>query len=64
MLLNQSQNIASGQVLADAKEDGTKKLWKSNYELNPQENEYGTGEAEIIDIAVIYEYGSFTSCFQ
>ena len=62
VLLNQSQNIASGQVLADAKEDGTKKLWKSNYELNPQVNEYGTGEAEIIDFAVIDEYGSYTSC--
>ena len=55
VLLNQSQNIASGQVLADAKEDGTKKLWKSNYELNPQVNEYGTGEAEIIDFAVSME---------
>ena len=64
VLLNQSQNIASGQVLADAKEDGTKKLWKSNYELNPQVNEYGTGEAEIIDFAVIDEYGSYTSCIQ
>ncbi len=64
VLLNQSQNIASGQVLADAKEDGTKKLWKSNYELNPQVNEYGTGEAEIIDFAVIDEYGSYTGCIQ
>ena len=64
VLLNQSQNIASGQVLADAKEKGTKKLWKSNYELNPQVNEYGTGEAEIIDFAVIDEYGSYTSCIQ
>ncbi len=64
VLLNQSQNIASGQVLADAKENGTKKLWKSNYELNPQVNEYGTGEAEIIDFAVIDEYGSYTSCIQ
>ena len=51
-------------MLADAKEDGTKKLWKSNYELNPQVNEYGTGEAEIIDFAVIDEYGSYTSCIQ
>ena len=64
VLLNQSQNIASGQVLADAKENGKKKLWKSNYELNPQVNEYGTGEAEIIDFAVIDEYGSYTSCIQ
>ena len=27
-------------------------------------NEYGTGEAEIIDFAVIDEYGSYTGCIQ
>lgn len=64
VLLNQSQNIASGQVLAATEADGEKKLWKSNYELNPEVNEYGTGEAEIIDFAVIDEYGSYTNCIQ
>ncbi len=63
VLLNQSQNIASGQVLADGGSAG-EKLWKSNYELNPDVNEYGTGEAEIIDFAIIDEYGSYTNCIQ
>lgn len=62
VLLNQSQNIASGQVLAGGGEG--QRLWKDNYELNPDVNEYGTGEAEIIDFAIIDEYGSYTNCIQ
>lgn len=63
VLLNQSQNIESGRVLSGAKQaDGV--LWKSNYQLNPDVNEYGTGEAEIIDFAVIDEYGTYTNCIQ
>lgn len=87
VLLNQSQNIKSGQILGEetlevgtegSAADGVKtsarsesgrgmlqtKLWKSNYQLNPDVNEYGTGEAEIIDFAVIDEYGSYTNCIQ
>lgn len=64
VLLNQDQKIESGQVLAEKSEEADKKLWKNNYELNPDVNEYGTGEAEIIDFAVIDEYGSYTNCIQ
>ncbi len=64
VLLNQSQNITSGQVLEAQKETADTGLWKSNYELNPDVNEYGTGEAEIIDFAVVDEYGSYTNCIQ
>ena len=41
-----------------------KKAVEVQLRLNPQVNEYGTGEAEIIDFAVIDEYGSYTSCIQ
>lgn len=64
VLLNQNQNITSGQVLAEKTEAKDLQLWKSNYELNPDVNEYGTGEAEIIDFAVVDEYGSYTNCIQ
>lgn len=64
VLLNQSQNIAGGTVLAEQQRDGATQLWKHNYELNPNVNEYGTGEAEIIDFAVVDEYGSYTNCIQ
>ena len=63
VLLNQSQNIANGQVLESAGKAGGK-LWKDHYELNPDVNEYGTGEAEIIDFAIVDEYGSYTNCIQ
>lgn len=63
VLLKQSQKIAGGQILTK-EEDGGKALWKSNYELNPGVDEYGTGEAEIIDFAVVDEYGSYTNCIQ
>lgn len=64
VLLNQDQNITSGQVLVESAEEGESNLWKSNYQLNPDVNEYGTGEAEIIDFALIDEYGSYTNCIQ
>lgn len=64
VLLNQDQNITSGQVLVESAKEGESNLWKSNYQLNPDVNEYGTGEAEIIDFALIDEYGSYTNCIQ
>lgn len=63
ILLNQTHHIASGQVL-NGTEDEKKELWKLNYQLNKEVNEYGTGEAEIIDFAVIDEYGAYTNCIQ
>lgn len=64
VLLNQDQKIENGQVLAEKSVSADTKLWKSNYELNPDVNEYGTGEAEIIDFAIVDEYGSYTNCIQ
>lgn len=64
VLLNQSQNIASGQVLTEDGAQSADNLWKSNYELNPDVNEYGTGEAQIVDFAIVDEYGSYTNCIQ
>ncbi len=32
-------------------------LWKSNYDINPNVDEYGNGEAEIIDFAVMDDLG-------
>lgn len=62
VLLKQEQNIKSGQVLGKA--ESLQAAWKSNYVLNSGVNEYGTGEAEIIDFALIDEYGSYTNCIQ
>lgn len=64
VLLNQEQKIENGQVLAEKSVTVDTKRWKSNYDLNPDVNEYGTGEAEIIDFAIVDEYGSYTNCIQ
>ncbi len=63
VLLKNSDKITGGKILENDASDG-KKLWKSNYQLNPDVNEYGTGEAEIIDFALIDEYGNYTNCIQ
>ena len=39
-------------------------LWKSNFELNPEVNEYGHGTAEIIDFAVLDENEMLTSSIE
>ncbi len=35
--------------------------WKSNYQLNPNVNEYGDGRARIVDFAVIDDNGNYTN---
>lgn len=64
VILNQEHNIESGHVLAEEKGESDTVLWKSHYKLNPDVNEYGTGEAEIVDFAIVDENGSYTNCIQ
>lgn len=64
VLLKNSDNIQSGKVLSQEETAASEGQWKANYQLNPEVNEYGTGEAEIIDFAIIDEYGSYTNCIQ
>jgi teichoic acid transport system ATP-binding protein len=45
--------------IMDAAMDKTK--WMSHYEINPQVNEYGDGEAEIIDFAILDKDGNISS---
>ena len=60
ILLNKGDKLAEG----NAKDMINLYKKKSNYQLNPDVNEYGTGEAEIIDFALIDEYGNYTNCIQ
>lgn len=39
-------------------------VWKTNYEINPDVNEYGSGQAEIIDFAIIDHGGNFTTTIE
>lgn len=38
-------------------EESQQPLWKTNYDINPNVDEYGNGDAEIIDFAVIDDLG-------
>ena len=38
--------------------------WSKNYEINPKVNEYGSGEANIVDFAVIDSKGNFTQTIE
>lgn len=66
VLLNQTVSGQDGKVLQENEEQGSTetKLWKSHYKINPGVDEYGTGEAEIIDFAIIDENGSYTNCIE
>ena len=66
VLLNQTVSGQDGKVLQENEEQGSTetKLWKSHYKINPGVDEYGTGEAEIIDFAIIDEHGSYTNCIE
>lgn len=47
--------------LAGVLDTNTKEDWKSNYQLNPNVNEYGDGKAQIVDFAVIDDNGNYTN---
>lgn len=66
VLLNQTVSGQDGKVLQENEEQGSTetKLWKSHYKINPGVDEYGTGEAEIVDFAIIDENGSYTNCIE
>ena len=66
VLLNQTVSGQDGKVLQENEEQGSTetKLWKSHYKINPGVDEYGTGEAGIIDFAIIDEHGSYTNCIE
>lgn len=66
MVNDNRKNIKSIEDIVDTKqkeisekEDGL--LWKSHYQINPNLNEYGNKEGEIIDFAVIDENGIYTN---
>lgn len=45
----------------EIKEAACEGLWKNNYNLNPNVDEYGNGDAEILDFAIVDENGNYNS---
>lgn len=50
----------------DAMQDDevSEELWRSNYVINPDVDEYGDGSAEIIDFAIVDEMGNVTNTIE
>lgn len=59
ILVGQEPHISEKAQAALATE--TDGLWKSNFTINPNVNEYGDGKASIVDFAVLDENGVFTN---
>ncbi len=64
VLLNQADVKKSPEDLSADVDKAEHALWKSNFKINPNVDEYGTGEAEIIDFAIVDENGNYTNCIE
>ena len=64
VLLNQADVKKSPEELMADVDKAEHALWKSNFKINPNVDEYGTGEAEIIDFAIVDENGNYTNCIE
>ena len=63
-VLNSKVDIADSFAAVEgqaAAEVDNGKTWKSNYQLNPNVNEYGDGRASIVDFAIIDDNGNYTN---
>lgn len=58
-VLSSKLDGALGSSIEEVIDDGTS--WKSNYQINPNVNEYGDGRASIVDFAVIDDNGVYTN---
>ena len=56
--VSDGQDVMTDEANSDLQdEESQQSLWKTNYDINPNVDEYGNGDAEIIDFAVIDDLG-------
>ena len=53
----------SGKSAIDEKSED-KSAWKNNFEVNPTVTDYGERQAEIVDFAIIDQYGAYSSIIE
>lgn len=63
ILVNQLDDDKEAKIV-DKKIASKQTEWKSIYEINPNVNEYGTGDAQIIDFAVVDDKGNVTNTIE
>ena len=56
------EDVSGKSAIGEKSED--KKAWKNNFEVNPTVTDYGERQAEIVDFAIIDQYGAYSSIIE
>ena len=56
------EDVSGKSAIGEKAEDG--KSWKNNFEVNPTVTDYGEKQAEIVDFAIIDQYGAYSSIIE
>lgn len=56
------EDISGKSAIGEKSESG--KAWKDNFEINPTITDYGEKQAEIVDFAIIDQYGAYSSIIE
>ena len=56
------EDVSGKSAISEKSED--KSAWKNNFEVNPTVTDYGERQAEIVDFAIIDQYGAYSSIIE
>ena len=56
------EDVSGKSAIGEKSEDG--KAWKNNFEINPTITDYGEKQAEIVDFAIVDQYGAYSSIIE
>lgn len=56
------EDVSGKSAIGEKSEDES--AWKNNYEVNPTVTDYGERQAEIVDFAIIDQYGAYSSIIE
>ena len=56
------EDVSGKSAIGERSED--KSAWKNNFEVNPTVTDYGEKQAEIVDFAIIDQYGAYSSIIE
>ena len=56
------EDVSGKSAIGEKSADG--KGWKNNFEVNPTVTDYGEKQAEIVDFAIIDQYGAYSSIIE
>lgn len=56
------EDVSGKSAIGEKSEDAS--AWKNNFEVNPTVTDYGEKQAEIVDFAIIDQYGAYSSIIE